>query len=280
MIRLLIADDQNLIRHALQVYLEKEQDLEVVGDAYDGKTTIEQIEALKPDVVLLDIEMPGLDGLSTTQIICKNFPDTKVLLLSSHDDEYYINQSLKMGAKGYLLKDTAPEDLAQVIRSVHKGYFQLGPGLSEKLVGNSIDSKNQDKIEAILTDKIEAYWQEIQKKIDRKIELNFQEIQNEFSSQTEENNYKLMNEIATQMQRFQMGIKNEIINSDQSLDHQEVLEQQKGLKAQVMTIRGYCKELGNKFDRLRTALSITVVSLVTMMALTFLYVYNAHAGSS
>ena len=276
MIRLLIADDQNLIRHALQVYLETEKDLEVVGNAHDGQTTLEQIELLKPNVVLLDIEMPGMDGLSTTQIICHNFPETKVLVLSSHDDEYYINQALKMGARGYLLKNTAAEDLAQVIRSVHKGYFQLGPGLSEKLAGKSNNLEDKAEIEKLLQDKIDRQFQEIQKKI----ETNFQEIQKEFSSQTEENNYKVMSEIATQMQRFQVGIKNEVINSDQSLNHQEVLDQQKGLKAQILTIRGYYKELGKKVDRMRTALSIAVVALITMMVLTLLYVYNANAAIS
>ena len=278
MIRLLVADDQNLIRHALQVYLETEKDLEVVGSAQDGKTTLEQIEALSPDVVLLDIEMPGMNGLNTTQIICQKFPETKVLVLSSHDDEYYINQSLKMGAQGYLLKNTAAEDLANVIRSVHKGYFQLGPGLSKKLMGNFTSSESNAEINTAVKDKIEIYFEKIQKQIDDKIQIKWQEIQDEICNQTEENNYKVMNEVASQMKRFQTGIKNEIINSDRSLDYQEILDQQKGLKAQILTIRGYYKELGKKIDRIRTALSIAVVAILTIVILTLLYVYNATAG--
>ena len=278
MIRLLVADDQNLIRHALQVYLETEKDLEVVGSAQDGKTTLEQIEALSPDVVLLDIEMPGMNGLNTTQIICQKFPETKVLVLSSHDDEYYINQSLKMGAQGYLLKNTAAEDLANVIRSVHKGYFQLGPGLSKKLMGNFTSSESNAEINTAVKDKIEIYFEKIQKQIDDKIQIKWQEIQAEICNQTEENNYKVMNEVASQMKRFQTGIKNEIINSDRSLDYQEILDQQKGLKAQILTIRGYYKELGKKIDRIRTALSIAVVAILTIVILTLLYVYNATAG--
>ena len=278
MIRLLVADDQNLIRHALQVYLETEQDLEVVGSAEDGTTTLEQIEALSPDVVLLDIEMPGMDGLSTTQIICQKFPKTKVLVLSSHDDEYYINKALKMGAKGYLLKNTAAEDLANVIRSVHKGYFQLGPGLSDKLMGNFTDIENNTEISTFLQNKIETHFEEIQKKINDNMQIKLQEIQSEFSDRTEENNYKIMNEIASQMKRFQTGIKNEIINSDQSLDYQELLDQQKGLKAQILTIRGYYKELEKKINKMRTALSIAVVATMTMIALTLLYVYSAVAS--
>ena len=278
MIRLLVADDQNLIRHALQVYLETEKDLEVVGSAQDGQTTLEQIEALNPDVVLLDIEMPGMSGLSTTQIICQKFPETKVLVLSSHDDEYYINEALKMGAKGYLLKNTAAEDLANVIRSVHKGYFQLGPGLSEKLIGKFSNMENHGEIEAILKDKIEIHFQEIQNKINDKIEIHFQDIQNKINSKTEENNYNIMTEVASQMQRFQAVIKNEIINSDRSLNHQEMLDQQKSLKAQVLTIRSYYKQLEKKVDRMRTALTITIVTLITMMILTLLYVYNVTAA--
>lgn len=275
MIRLLVADDQNLIRHALQVYLETEKDLEVVGSAQDGKTTLEQIEALNPDVVLLDIEMPGMNGLNTTQIICQKFPKTKVLVLSSHDEEYYINQALKMGAKGYLLKNTAAEDLAQVIRSVHKGYFQLGPGLSEKLVGKFTNLENITEIEALLNDKIETHCQQIQKTIHTKITLDFQEIQDKIDDKIEEKNYNMMTEVASQMQRFQAVIKSEIASSDRDLTNQEILEQHKGLKAQILTVRGYYKELDKKVERMRTALTITVVIILTIMILTLLYVYSA-----
>ena len=278
MIRLLVADDQNLIRHALQVYLETEKDLEVVGSAHDGQTTIEQIEALNPDVVLLDIEMPGMNGLNTTQIICQKFPETKVLVLSSHDDEYYVNQALKMGAKGYLLKNTAAEDLANVIRSVHKGYFQLGPGLSEKLAGSLTNLENNPELDAFLKNKIETHFQEIQKEINNNIESSLQEIQDEISNKSEENNYKVMNEVASQMKRLQTKIKDEVINSDRSLDYQELVDQQKGLKAQVLTIRGYYKELEKKMGQIRTAISVSFVTIITIIILTLLYVYNATAG--
>lgn len=274
MIRLLVADDQNLIRHALQVYLETEKDLEVVGSAQDGQTTLEQIELLNPDVVLLDIEMPGMNGLNTTQIICQRFPDTKVLVLSSHDDEYYINQALKMGAKGYLLKNTAAEDLAQVIRSVHKGYFQLGPGLSEKLVSNN-SFENPTELEAFLDKKIENYDRQISQKINEEIKSEIQKAQDKIDSNIEENNYNIMTEIAAQMQRFQAGVQSEITNLDRDFDHREILEQQKGLKSQILTMRNYYKELDKKIDRIRTALTITVVSILTLMILNLLYVYNA-----
>ena len=260
MIRLLVADDQNLVRHALQVYLETEKDLEVVGSAKDGQTTLEQIEALAPDVVLLDIEMPGMNGLNTTQIICQRFPATKVLVLSSHDDEYYINQALQMGAKGYLLKNTAAEDLANVIRSVHKGYFQLGPGLSEKLVSKFQIAKNNPKTEEEIEEKFEFYLQELQKEMREKLE---------------ENSYNILTEVASQMQRFQGEVKKEINNNFQSLDssftNEELLEQQRGIKAQVLTVRGYYKELEKKVEGLRTALTTTIIVGIVLFALTLFY---------
>ena len=261
MIRLLVADDQNLVRHALQVYLETEKDLEVVGSAYDGNTAIEQIEALNPDVVLLDIEMPGMNGLSTTQIICQQFPETKVLVLSSHDEEYYINQALQMGAKGYLLKNTAAEDLANVIRSVNKGYFQLGPGLSEKLISKfETNKKDNAELENQLNEKFEHYLQEAKKQI---------------SSQIEENNYNILTEVASQMQRLQAEVKTEINTNvsslDQSFTNQDILEQQRGIKAQVLTIRGYYKELEKKVDRIRSVLTITIIAGIIFAILTLLY---------
>jgi DNA-binding NarL/FixJ family response regulator len=133
-IRILVADDQNLIRQALQVYLETESDLTVVGNADDGLTALEQIEKLSPDIALIDLDMPGMDGFTTTKIIAQRFPKTKVLVFSSHDREEFINNAIQAGARGYLLKSTPAEELASAIRYVNKGYFHLGPGLFEKLI--------------------------------------------------------------------------------------------------------------------------------------------------
>jgi HlyD family secretion protein len=120
----------------LQLSLEPELDLEIVGSAEDGQTALKEIEKRHPDVALIDIEMPGIDGLTITQMICQRFAGTKVLILSSYDKQQYINNALQSGAKGYLLKDTPSEEIANAIRSVYKGYVQLGPGLFEKCVGN------------------------------------------------------------------------------------------------------------------------------------------------
>ncbi len=142
MISLLLVDDQTLIRQGLKAMLTLEPDLQVVGTADNGKTAIEQVAALQPDVVLMDLRMPVMDGREATRLIAQQFPDIKVLVLSTFDDDQYIAQSIRSGAKGYLLKDMPSEELAQAIRSVHRGYAQLGPGLLEKLMAGSVSKSD------------------------------------------------------------------------------------------------------------------------------------------
>jgi hemolysin D len=132
-VRILIVDDQNFVRKMLQYSLSSVADFEIVGTANSGPEAITQIEELRPDIALVDIEMPGMNGLEITRTISEQYPQTKVLVLSIHDDEHYIRDSLQAGAKGYLLKNTPPEELAHAIRFVQLGYLQLGPGLFEKL---------------------------------------------------------------------------------------------------------------------------------------------------
>jgi capsular exopolysaccharide synthesis family protein len=134
MIRILLADDQKSIREALRVRLEAEADFEIVGTASDGHTAIELAEILHPDIILLDMEMPGIGGVEVTQLICQAIPDVKVLVLSAHNDDQYINQAIHAGAMGYLLKTTPSHELREAIRFVHRGYSQLGPGVLNKIV--------------------------------------------------------------------------------------------------------------------------------------------------
>jgi len=134
MIRVLVVDDQNLIRQGLKALLELEPDLQVVGEGENGQSAIALVETLQPDVVVMDIRMPVMDGVAATREICQQFPATKVLVLTTFDDDQYVAEALRYGAMGYLLKDTPSEELAAAIRSVHKGYTQLGPGLVEKII--------------------------------------------------------------------------------------------------------------------------------------------------
>ncbi|HEY9727585.1 MAG TPA: response regulator transcription factor [Chroococcales cyanobacterium] len=134
MIRVLLVDDQSLVRQGLKALLELEPDLQVVGEAENGQNAIALVETLQPDVVLMDIRMPVMDGVAATREIFRRFPDTKILVLTTFDDDEYVSEALRYGASGYLLKDTPSEELANAIRGVHKGYTQLGPGLIEKVM--------------------------------------------------------------------------------------------------------------------------------------------------
>lgn len=135
MIRLLLVDDQSLICQGLKAMLNLEPDLDVVGIANNGKDALAQVESLQPDVVLMDVKMPVMDGREATRLICQSFPETNVLVLTTFDDDQYISDSIRAGAKGYLLKDMPSEELAQAIRLVHRGYTQMAPGLMAKLMG-------------------------------------------------------------------------------------------------------------------------------------------------
>lgn len=114
--------------------LEAKADLEVVGEAENGQQAITQVETLHPDIVLMDVRMPVMDGVAATRLIHQQFSQIKVLVLTTFDDDEYVSQAMRVGARGYLLKDTHSDDLAAAIRAVHKGYTQLGPGLIEKAI--------------------------------------------------------------------------------------------------------------------------------------------------
>ncbi|HEY9657398.1 MAG TPA: response regulator transcription factor, partial [Allocoleopsis sp.] len=149
-IRLLVVDDQILISQGLKAMLELEPELQVVGIADNGKAAIQQVAALHPDVVLMDVRMPIMDGREATRLICQQFPEVKVLVLSTFDDDQYIKDSIRAGAKGYLLKDMPSEELVQAIYLTHRGYAQFSPGLLEKLMINVVEqNSNHSKQEEI-----------------------------------------------------------------------------------------------------------------------------------
>jgi DNA-binding NarL/FixJ family response regulator len=139
MINLLLVDDQSLICQGLAAVLNQEADLQVVGAAENGQAAIDQVKSLQPDVVLMDIRMPVMTGIEATRLIAEQFPNVKVLMLSTFDEDRDIAQSVRAGAKGYLLKDMPAQELAEAIRLVHRGYSQMAPGLIEKLVTSVTD---------------------------------------------------------------------------------------------------------------------------------------------
>jgi DNA-binding NarL/FixJ family response regulator len=126
-IRIVLADDHALMREGIRALLSRESDLEVVGEASDGREAIARCRALKPDVVLMDIAMPGLGGLEAALEIRKECPETKILVLTQYEDREYVARFLKVGAAGYVLKKTAGAELASAIRSVQRGGLVLDP---------------------------------------------------------------------------------------------------------------------------------------------------------
>ncbi len=134
MIKILIVDDQQVVREKLQIALEKQPDFQVVGSAVDGDDAIRQVGLLRPDVVLLDIEMPGKDGLVAAAEIRSGFPGTRTVMLTSCDDVQSIRAALQNGAHGYLVKQQIDSGMMELIRSISKGHMQFGPGLLEKVI--------------------------------------------------------------------------------------------------------------------------------------------------
>lgn len=134
MIRILIVDDQNDVRWGFRLLLGNRDNLQVVGIAEDAYQALRQVEVLQPDIVLIDIEMPGMNGLTATKRICEKFPKTQVIVISSHESVEYTVQAIQAGAKGYLLKSVSAEDLERAIWSAHNGYFQLEAKLLKKAV--------------------------------------------------------------------------------------------------------------------------------------------------
>ncbi len=132
-IRVLIVDDQKMIREGLKALIKTESDIEIVGVAENGKHAVSQLDSLSPDVVLMDMEMPEMNGMEATKLICQKSTDVKVLVLSTFDSQEYVAGSLNSGAMGYLLKGTPAQELIDAIRSVHRGYAQIGPGIYRNL---------------------------------------------------------------------------------------------------------------------------------------------------
>lgn len=134
MIRLLLVDDQILFVESLRRLLEIEaEDMSIVDIAYDGEDAVRKVEAHRPDIVLMDVRMPGLDGVGATRKLKEILPDLHIIMLTTFDDDNYVFNALAVGADGYLLKDTAPNELLAAIRAVNEGGVTVSPAVARKL---------------------------------------------------------------------------------------------------------------------------------------------------
>jgi DNA-binding NarL/FixJ family response regulator len=134
LVRVLLADDHKLIRAGLVLVVQQQPDLSVIGEADDGRQAVQLVESLKPDVVVMDIGMPNLNGIEAARQITASRPDTAVVILSMHADEGYVLRALNAGARAYLLKDSATTDLVQAIRAVVEGKSFFSPAVSKVLL--------------------------------------------------------------------------------------------------------------------------------------------------
>src|SRR5947207_10690225 len=133
-ITVLLADDHTVVRQGLRALLEAEEDMNVVGEAENGRQAVQMAKRLQPDVVVMDIAMPSLNGLEATRQISRERPKSKVLILSSYSDDEYVQQLTDAGASGYLVKQTAAQDLVAAIREAKKGNAFFSPAISKRLL--------------------------------------------------------------------------------------------------------------------------------------------------
>jgi DNA-binding NarL/FixJ family response regulator len=135
-LRIVLVDDHKLMREGLRMVLDREENLEVVGEADDGLAALNVSRQLRPDVVVMDISMPGVNGLKATEMLKMELPATKVLILTRHTDRSHVEQLLASGASGYVLKQSSSEELVRAIRRVSAGRSYLDPAVTEQVVGS------------------------------------------------------------------------------------------------------------------------------------------------
>lgn len=160
-VRVLLVDDHDLVRTGIRLVLKHIPDVEVVGECGDGRQALAAVEEVRPDVVLMDIVMPSLNGLDATEQIVKRFPGTRVIMLSMNAAEEYVLQSLHKGASGYLLKNVSPGVLDEAIRAVHSGKVYLASEVSHRMDGTVIGPGGDENYERSSYDRLTPRQREV-----------------------------------------------------------------------------------------------------------------------
>lgn len=143
-VRVLVVDDQQLMRDGLASLLSIQEGIEVIGVASNGQEAIEQALALRPDVILMDVRMPVMDGVAATAQVRRQSPDCQIIMLTTFDDDAYVIEALRAGANGYLLKDLPAQRLAQAIHAVHNRIYQFDPAVASRLIASATAAKSQE----------------------------------------------------------------------------------------------------------------------------------------
>jgi DNA-binding NarL/FixJ family response regulator len=143
-LRILLADDHATVRQGLKLLIDSQSDMGVVGEAADGNGVLRQAEALKPDIVVMDISMPGMNGLTATRMLKRAQPDVAVVALTRHDDDTYLEELLRAGASGYVLKQSAPMEFLQALRAVASGGVYLDPAMTSRIADGLLAAGNAE----------------------------------------------------------------------------------------------------------------------------------------
>lgn len=151
LVRVLVVDDQQLMREGIASLLRIQERIEIIGTAANGQEALEQAISMKPDVILMDVRMPVMDGVVATEQVRRQVPNCKILMLTTFDDEEYVIEALRVGASGYLLKDIPARDLAQAVQAVHRGIYQLDPAVMSRVMASLAGAKSAQSQAAIPT---------------------------------------------------------------------------------------------------------------------------------
>lgn len=281
MIKILIVDDQNFTRQALEVILEAETDFEVVGQATSGSEALEQMEEKEVDIIVVDLEMPEMSGLTVTRVVNERFPSTRVIILSSHDDEANINSAVEAGARGYLLKNTSTQEITDTIRAVQRGYFQLGPGLFEKLLSHLIYEKeaaaqNLSQLEqkysrsiASLEEKILATNESQRQELYQEIDLQINSLKQDFRDGLQNFQHQVSNQLQDGIDAANSKLSSSVPDVQEieiQIDNRN-LEQQRYINTLFAGSKQAIQKLETQLNQMRYFVAIAVIIFVAVIML-------------
>jgi DNA-binding NarL/FixJ family response regulator len=160
-IKVLLVDDHTVVLKGLAFFLSTQEDLELVGEANNGKEALVKVGETNPDVILMDLYMPEMDGVEATAYIKKEYPNVKVIVLTSFSDQAHVLPALRAGASGYILKDVEPDQLVEAIRSAYKGNIQLHPDIANALLSQTLPVEEKEEEPSIQVDVLTARENEV-----------------------------------------------------------------------------------------------------------------------